>query len=150
MKTTITPAAAAVEPLAPRLEDEAQHTPGPWTAERMFNPPGAKDRTCGFVVNGPETGEPLPARICDLRVPPGMGSFSEYRANARLIASAPALLAALESIAENLQNRAMTGEQEAAFKHNASADSWRVYLSSLIIQARNEARSAITAARGGG
>ena len=73
------------------------HTPGPWTAERMFNPPKAKDRTCGFVVNGPENGEPLPDRICDLRVPAGM-RFSEYKTNAALIAAAPDLLNALREL----------------------------------------------------
>lgn len=75
---------------------DTKHTPGPWTAERMLNPPRAKDRRCGFVVNGPDTGEPLPVRVCDMRAPAGMDGFSQVQANARLIAAAPELLAALE------------------------------------------------------
>lgn len=72
----------------------SKHTPGPWKADRMFNPPKAKNRTSGFIVNGPETGELLPDRICDMRVPPGL-RFREFEANARLIAAAPELLEAL-------------------------------------------------------
>lgn len=74
---------------------KTSHTPGPWKSERLINPPKAKDRRCGFVVNGPDA-QPLPIRICDLRVPSGVGGFSEGEANARLIAAAPDLLAALE------------------------------------------------------
>jgi len=66
----------------------------------MINPPKAKDRTCGFVVNGSENGEPLPVRICDLRVLPGVDGFGKGKANALLIAAAPVLLRALEEIAE--------------------------------------------------
>jgi len=68
----------------------------------MFNPPKAKDRNRGFVVNGPETGEPLVARICDLLVPPGIGSFSEYQANARLIAASPEMLDALRDLVHSV------------------------------------------------
>lgn len=113
-----------------------KHTPGPWTAARMFNPPTAKDRTCGFVVNGPETGEPLPARICDLRVPPGVGSFSEYKANANLIAAAPELLAALESLYAHEGERELSG---IGTSHDSEA----------LEIAKTAAQAAIAKAKGG-
>jgi hypothetical protein len=76
------------------------HTPGPWIAKRMLLAKSSKDRRSGFVVNGPDVtvgpdcDEPLqlPVRVCDLRVPAGMGGFAEGEANARLIAAAPELL----------------------------------------------------------
>jgi hypothetical protein len=37
-------------------------------------------------------------RVCDLRVPQGWTGYSEGHANARLIAAAPDLLAALEKL----------------------------------------------------
>lgn len=76
---------------------ETKHTPGPWTSERMRLTPRDKDRRCGFVVNGPDS-EPLPVRICDLRVPAGIDGFSQGEANARLIAAAPELLYALKKL----------------------------------------------------
>jgi hypothetical protein len=81
-----------------------KHTPGPWTYLRMKLGPKQKDRRCGFVINGPDTGNPLPVRVCDLRVPAGIDGFGEGEANARLIAAAPELLAALQAVA------AVTGE----------------------------------------
>ena len=78
------------------------HTPGPWIAERMINPPKAKNRRCGFVINGPENGEPLPERICDLRVPSGLTGFNEGKANAQLIAAGPELLYACEMALDKL------------------------------------------------
>jgi hypothetical protein len=73
------------------------HTPGPWNAERMLLTKASKDRRSGFVVNGPlpDDALELPVRVCDLRVPAGMGGFAEGEANARLIAAAPELLADL-------------------------------------------------------
>ncbi len=56
------------------------------------------------------------------------------------------LVETLQSIADNLENRAMSKEQEAAFQRNPQAESWRVYLSGLIIQARNEARAILAKA----
>lgn len=53
----------------------------------------AQDRRSGFVVNGPDA-HPLPIRICDLRCSPE-SPFLQAEANARLIAAAPELLAAL-------------------------------------------------------
>jgi len=82
------------------------HTPGPWKHDRMFLG-NAKDRRTGFIVNGPDM-EPLPIRICDIRCSPE-SPFAVSKANARLIASAPDLLAALErflsavSVAEELE-----------------------------------------------
>jgi hypothetical protein len=77
-----------------------KHTPGPWTYLRMKLGPKQKDRRCGFVINGPDTGNPLPVRVCDLRVPAGIDGFGEGEANARLIAAAPELLAALQAVAD--------------------------------------------------
>jgi hypothetical protein len=70
------------------------HTPGPWTSERMLLTKASKDRRSGFVVNGPlpDDALELPVRVCDLRVPAGMGGFAEGEANASLIAAAPELL----------------------------------------------------------
>ncbi len=73
----------------------AKHTPGPWTADRMFLG-NSKDRRSGFTVNGPDA-EPLPVRICDIRCSPEAG-FAVSEANARLIAAAPDLLGALNSM----------------------------------------------------
>lgn len=74
------------------------HTPGPWEYGRMLVSPKAKDRRCGFVVNGPDTPDDLPTRICDLRVPQGFSGFAEGEANARLIAAAPEMLDCLVSL----------------------------------------------------
>lgn len=78
---------------------KTKYTPGPWKFERMLIPPKVKDRRCGFVVNGPENNEPLPERVCDLRVPSGLTGFSTGKANAALIAAAPDLVEALMTIA---------------------------------------------------
>ncbi len=78
----------------------ATHTPGPWTFDRMLLGPNVKDRRSGFVVNAPEDSEGWTPRICDLRC--GYGHFAEVQANARLIASAPELLAALSELLDQL------------------------------------------------
>jgi hypothetical protein len=65
-----------------------KHTLGPWKHEKMLLPPRIKDRRCGFIVNASDGND------C---VPWGIWGFSEGDANARLIASAPELLEALEA-----------------------------------------------------
>ena len=77
---------------------KTQHTPGPWKHERMLLG-NAKDRRSGFIVNGPDA-NPLPVRICDIRCTPE-SPFAVSEANARLIAAAPELLAALKLIYAN-------------------------------------------------
>lgn len=73
----------------------AQHTPGPWKAVcRSVAYEGGEWPESEFLqweVEGP-------------RVPSGRGEF--FRADARLIAAAPDLLAALESAADSLQQLA--------------------------------------------
>lgn len=75
------------------------HTPGPWQYGRMLVSPKAKDRRCGFVVNGPDKPDDMPTRICDLRVPQGFSGFAEGEANAQAIAATPELMEACELIA---------------------------------------------------
>jgi hypothetical protein len=112
------------------MNTNSNHTPGPWKlAVGVIEP----DKVWREDENGNET---LIAR--------GI----ENPADAPLIAAAPELLGALQSIAENLQNHAMTTEQEKQFRHHPELESWRVYLSSLIIQARNEAAYAIAKVTG--
>jgi hypothetical protein len=82
------------------------HTPGPWTSGRMFLA-NAKDRRSGFVVNGPDV-EPLPVRICDIRCSPE-APFAVSEANARLIAAAPELLAALSVFVACIENDSLRG-----------------------------------------
>jgi hypothetical protein len=99
------------------MNANAKHTPGPWTAHRMLITPKAKDRRCGFVVNGPDDKpDDLPTRICDLRVPAGMDGFREGESNARLIATAPALLSALHACLGDLADivRAEGGDESPA------------------------------------
>ena len=79
----------------------AKHTPGPWYFGRMRITPRDKDRRCGFVVNGPER-DGLDLRICDLRVHQGVSGYGESEADARLIAAAPELLAALRGALREL------------------------------------------------
>lgn len=62
----------------------AQHTPGPW-----------RTGDAGLTVFGPKTDEPAPVTIALLPNPSPRVSPDERRANARLIAAAPDLLAAL-------------------------------------------------------
>lgn len=57
------------------------HTPGPWRVGDAAN-----------TIFGPPNGKPAPQRIADLAA---VGLVAERRANARLIAAAPAMLEAL-------------------------------------------------------
>jgi len=112
------------------------HTPGPWTAER------ATPNTINIDASGVSIGEVYDGT----EETDSAGNIAE--ANARLIAAAPELLEALESIAENLQNKTISTVRKKAFRMNPQAEAWRVYLSSLIIQARNQASYAIAKAKG--
>lgn len=101
---------------------ETKHTPGPWEYGRMLISPKAKDRRCGFVVNGPDDDPEsleLPTRICDLRVPAGMSGFQEGEANARLIAAAPELLAALLRLAAQAEMTSDFDEAIGGTLHSA-------------------------------
>jgi hypothetical protein len=62
------------------------HTPGPW---RVGN--------AGFTVFGPKTERPAPVVVAEIPPPTPRVSREERKANARLIAAAPEVLAALET-----------------------------------------------------
>lgn len=98
-------------------------TPGPWEASRMLLPPNVKDRRCGFVVNGPDAGDDLPVRVCDLRVPSGISGFDEGRANANLIAAAPDLFQACIDLAQWVKENhpAIYADETAVIVGNAIA-----------------------------
>ena len=87
------------------------YTPGPWQYLKMRLGPNATDRRSGFVVNGPDK-EPLPTRICDLRVPNGLNGYPEGEANARLIAAAPEMAEALADCAAWAKSRDGTPEAD--------------------------------------
>ena len=72
----------------------------------------------------------------------------DVEANARLIASAPELLAALESIAAIVPD-VMSKQAEDGFRYHTAEDAYRVHLAGLINQARTQARAAIARATGG-
>lgn len=120
-----------------------QHTPGPWEVSPNWPFPDEQGRRFDAVVK--KAGGSI-SLVCSFE-------HSVFRTdqnyNARLIAAAPDLLEALEDIAFNLENSPMSNEQEKAFRSNPFAESWRVYLSSLIITARNQAKLAIAKANGG-
>lgn len=156
MKTTITLTAAAVKPIKPELEDGPGFTPGPWQCSPFLTPDKDDDPLGVYKL---DIGEALQARYENCQsLEAGSDEelaaldviHAENSANAALIARAPELIAenaklreALASISENLQNRAMTTEQEHAFRYRPECESWRVYLNSLILCARNEARAAL-------
>lgn len=68
-------------------------------------------------------------------------------ANARLIAAASELLAALKSIAA-LEPSIMSKQAEEGFRYHTAEDTYRIHLAGLINQARALARSAIAKATG--
>ena len=70
------------------MADRTQHTPGPWAV----NPVGA------VVDSFRATGEIVP--VCALLWPTDVRSEDETEANARLIAAAPDLLAALKALVD--------------------------------------------------
>lgn len=99
---------------------ESKHTPGPWHVEEPFGEPGTY-----IAVTFPGFSPGLVCRMIDqARTPEG-------KANARLIAAAPDLLAALESL-------------HAVHRAFSSADNW----TSFDDDARAAAEAAIAKARG--
>lgn len=81
--------------------------------------------------------------VCD-----GKCSLETHVDEFPIYAAAPDLLEALQSISENLTSKCMSPEAEKGFRMNPDAEAWRVYLSSLILQAGNEARAALSKATG--
>jgi hypothetical protein len=79
----------------------ATHTPGPWAADddlpEIYSTVDQHSRGYLAVVRGNDSrNKPLPA--------------DEVRANARLIAAAPELLAALKEVAEGCESRLRKGK----------------------------------------
>jgi hypothetical protein len=101
------------------MKEKTKHTAGPWESARMLHSPKDKDRRCGFVINGPDKGQDLPLRVCDLRAPAGFDGFAVVRANAALIAAAPDMLAALRSILAALSQPATFPADLALCRMNA-------------------------------
>ncbi|HEU4343717.1 MAG TPA: hypothetical protein VFU31_19375 [Candidatus Binatia bacterium] len=101
MKTTITPQAAAVKPITPELPDE------PARQWYVGEPIRSRD-TLGINVrwkDGDEEGEETIAEVL-----PGCGP-AKMMEQARLIAAAPDLLAALEAAAEWLNDMGCEHEE---------------------------------------
>ncbi len=82
------------------MDTKVQHTPGPWS-EKWVRPDPARghtfDPTCAILAYAPEYGKTV--RLADVADP----LDAEAEANARLIASAPDLLAALEELTDQLR-----------------------------------------------
>ena len=72
---------------------QSKHTPGPWRAERIGGAwRGSKEKGMAFRVEAPESST---AKNWDVAVIYNKPLFEDAQANARLIAAAPDLLAAL-------------------------------------------------------
>ncbi len=133
------------------MSTQTKWTPGPWEIveyDSAFHVCRPWDQNV-TPSNSETFGSCHGAHICDVDYNSGVPSRVQAQANARLISLAPEMAEALRSIAENLSNRAMSKEQEIAFANNPQAEHWRVYLSSLIIQARNEAGAILAKLEGG-
>lgn len=102
----------------------AAHTPGPW-----------RIGDAGATIFGPPNGNPSPVTICAMAGPRG-----DSRANARLIASAPDLLAALKAIVAALEQPV----QYSSLRMAESSDILRADAAA----AANIARAAIERAEG--
>lgn len=72
------------------MKTTATHTPGPWRTGDL-----------AVTIFGPKSDHPAPVTIAHLATPGPRLSVSEQKANARLIAAAPEMLAALESIIDS-------------------------------------------------
>jgi hypothetical protein len=104
----------------------ATHTPGPWEA-------------VGFGVYANWTDETDASRVSEIifgNHNTRGGTPEERRANARLIASAPALLAALENVARVTDSHYQTCTRKPGKCSQCSAS---IYARAAIAQARGEA-----------
>ncbi len=112
---------------------KAQHTPGPWSDT-------GHDGKLSIVVETPfgSVAKALP-----------VGDIGQERANARLIAAAPELLAGLEAVLKQLCNTpCMSSAAQEGFSHHTAEDEYRIELCKLILEARETAIAAIAKARG--
>ncbi len=82
---------------------KTQHTPGPWFA--VNDGTSIHDRLTRFDEYGARIGE-TPNAIADIYTMPRLG---EREANARLIAAAPELVAALKSLSEAVRDAGKEG-----------------------------------------
>lgn len=119
MQTETTTTTPAPKPDAQPVT--AAHTPGPW---RLGD--------AGKTIFGPKTDQPAPAIIAEA-VASTRVSAEERRANARLIASAPALLANLQRLADAVA---------------AHRESLTIAALNELCEAEDDARAALQMARG--
>jgi hypothetical protein len=126
-----------------------QHTPGPYVRDGLFILTQRIENTTGI-------GE-LVAKLPEFESRKFVGeSEADYKARFRrfcatgdLLASAPDLLSALESIAA-LEPSIMSKHAEEGFRYHTDEDAYRIHLAGLINQARAIARAAIARATEGG
>lgn len=124
------------QPRPPR----AEHTEGPWQSQHDFDQSGF----CTIIggIDGPDDGQWHYTLICEVNEEP-----DEYRANARLIAAAPELLAALRHVTAALV--AATSLLERGGKKAAPSD--KMFAQMLVDYAASieQGRAAIARANAG-
>ena len=121
------------------------HTPGPWSVTVIGHDLEIRGNGYGIahVLAGDALRDPALALPGDEEE-----AEAELKANACLIAAAPEMLAALEEITENAPV-AMSRECENLIARHPEIAAWHSHLASCLIRARDKARAAIAAAKGG-
>jgi hypothetical protein len=107
---------------------KAQHTPGPWNVAPAF--PGEKNRW-RITAQSPHV-EGKMQTVCELN---GPWDEKNYQANARLIASAPALLEACKAMVALLDQPVFAGLQSSNAIAAGDLAQGRKWLGSAIAQA---------------
>lgn len=89
----------------------SKHTPGPWTAD-------VESGTGDYVVWGPGPPGSKTAFVANIGTSPGEPiAFDVAKANARLIAAAPEMLAALKELREVIHHDCGLSEREHLYGH---------------------------------